>query len=661
MPKSVCVRNCSIITNIKELCDLLNLVPQDRCLMSAPPTFDPSLIEMFVTFSSLATLVIVSEEIIKVPEVLYNSVKSAGLSVLLCTPTLFFRFGKYIPSLLLQLRILALGGEQIPFTFYDFIPKHCTARIYNLYGTTELSCWSFFYQLFPTEKSLCSCSALAIPIGCSFPSITYRLSSTSKDYGELIITGYSKRLCRYTGEAAIPNCRRTRDLFKVCAQCQNLFFMGRIDEVFKRNGKKVNLQHLSSDILLLWNTQQNVAHANIIRMQSCHLLFLVEQSELVALVTFAGEPRNAVAPDSSFLLGSSYHYARDRLESGSRFNNVVERNINKWDQTCYEIQLFLEAELPAHKTPSIVVALSFFPVTRHGKVSQRKLSSCCKQLFCAATDKHNSTEAKQQTIKHLLTEKPLHLLTSLFPTHLKKIKMDSYLVMYGIESISIARAAAMLSREYGFPLERLMDLLFNKTIKEICKSLSLLSSTTFDMLCEEILPSKAEFVNTTGRDPIAFQFSAVDNLTSITRGGRVDAGPLAFQDLKKLEVVWRVNTLKCVDSSPLVVYKDENISYTYIGGHSQYLYCINNANGSVVWSLKLNGRIEASCVFLYGGYIVVGCHDNFVYFITFHTGQLAYNINVGEVVKSTACVYLDKFIFLGFSFVFCSIIITLFI
>ena len=56
--KTIYVTNASIVPNIVDMVFHLQLTPDDQVLMSSPPTFDPHIIDIIVSFISKARLVI---------------------------------------------------------------------------------------------------------------------------------------------------------------------------------------------------------------------------------------------------------------------------------------------------------------------------------------------------------------------------------------------------------------------------------------------------------------------------------------------------------------------------------------------------------------------------------------------------------------------------
>uniref|UniRef100_A0A453GNC9 Carrier domain-containing protein n=1 Tax=Aegilops tauschii subsp. strangulata TaxID=200361 RepID=A0A453GNC9_AEGTS len=60
-----------------------------------------------------------------------------------------------------------------------------------------------------------------------------------------------------------------------------------------------------------------------------------------------------------------------------------------------------------------------------------------------------------------------------------------------------------------------------------------------------------------------------------------------------LQELWNIPLDSCVDASPLLVLNNGMINI-FIGSHSHLFLCIDGCNGSVRWSVKLEGRVECS-------------------------------------------------------------------
>ena len=84
--KTVYVTNASIVPNIVSISQQWRLTHSEVVLLSSPPTFDPHLIDIFVSFSQGAQLLIWSRKLLQ-----SASLHIPSLTVLHSTPSLFSR------------------------------------------------------------------------------------------------------------------------------------------------------------------------------------------------------------------------------------------------------------------------------------------------------------------------------------------------------------------------------------------------------------------------------------------------------------------------------------------------------------------------------------------------------------------------------------------
>ncbi|XP_016967578.1 beta-alanine-activating enzyme isoform X1 [Drosophila biarmipes] len=150
-----------IAPNIVALSQKLNVSMADIIYLGTPCTFDPFVVEFFLALQNGATLLISRHSIRDSPSKLLSALfpdnlAKPGISILQMTPSLFRGFGAtYIRDRVLSrsssLRVLLLGGEPFPsnaelVTWMDpsvLLQKH----ICNVYGITEISCWSHLHIL----------------------------------------------------------------------------------------------------------------------------------------------------------------------------------------------------------------------------------------------------------------------------------------------------------------------------------------------------------------------------------------------------------------------------------------------------------------------------------------------------------------------------------
>ena len=91
----------------------------------------------------------------------------------------------------------------------------------------------------------------------------------------------------------------------------------------------------------------------------------------------------------------------------------------------------------------------------------------------------------------------------------------------------------------------------------------------------------------------------------------------------QLTTLWKVDTLKCVDASPLLVRRshmrrtsvdrtrsndmEESSCIVYIGSHSHLFFALDFKTGEVLWRTELGDRIESSaCCSACGEFVIVG-------------------------------------------------------
>lgn len=92
-------------------------------------------------------------------------------------PSVFLRWDEHHQKLLLtdtNLKALALGGENFPRSILQF-PRKDTLGLYNLYGTTEVSCWATIYKIQDEN------SADEVPLGNSLEDTVIKVKDEKGD------------------------------------------------------------------------------------------------------------------------------------------------------------------------------------------------------------------------------------------------------------------------------------------------------------------------------------------------------------------------------------------------------------------------------------------------------------------------------------------------
>merc|ERR1719232_515634 len=182
--KTIYVTNASIVPNIINMVTHLQLTPDDRVLMSSPPTFVPHMIDIFVTFMSDAKLVIIPRHRL----LSQTSININNVTVLHCTPSLLVRLSWPISSL----RILAIGGEKCS---EESKRRLMTAwrsgvMVFHMYGLTEMSVWQSMTRM-TSEQMI-----MEMPILVKHQNLLSDTTLETDEAGEIIIES-SQRHCFY--------------------------------------------------------------------------------------------------------------------------------------------------------------------------------------------------------------------------------------------------------------------------------------------------------------------------------------------------------------------------------------------------------------------------------------------------------------------------------
>ena len=225
-PKTIRIPHSCLIPNITDLSGMFSLSPLDTCVLSAPPTFDPSLVQILTSLVRGCTLLIGPCS----PSVLSHH----SATVLQCTPSIFSLSGcRHLLGPASCLRVLAFGGESCPSlsTLRRWKHPDNLTDIYNVYGITEVSCWSTCHKI-DLDNQTADWND-TVPIGQALSGTRVELRS-----GEIWVGGVSRR-CELEGEGT-GDMRNTGDR-GVRSSDGEILCLGRRDEQLKRLGHRVSL------------------------------------------------------------------------------------------------------------------------------------------------------------------------------------------------------------------------------------------------------------------------------------------------------------------------------------------------------------------------------------------------------------------------------------
>ena len=171
------------------------------------------------------------------------------------------------------------------------------------------------------------------------------------------------------------------------------------------------------------------------------------------------------------------------------------------------------------------------------------------------------------------------------------------------------------------------------------------SSGEIDVLPAEVLHRILAFV------PLKEQLSVMRLVCKSWRKAVDDTPAPLIQDETEQQApqgtlvrMWSAHLGRCVDAAPLLSNRyTVSKSRTYIGSHSQEVCCLD-PDGQVVWKKELPGRIEAMIVFGKGvvgrsrrgdkgSQLIVPCLDGKVYCLDENTGEILWQYDTGGEVK----------------------------
>uniref|UniRef100_A0A182V625 Uncharacterized protein n=1 Tax=Anopheles merus TaxID=30066 RepID=A0A182V625_ANOME len=260
-PKTVLVPSTCIMPNVLSLSNRFELSGRDVIFVCSPPTFDPFVLDIVMGLRVGATLLMVDNSIRLSPKRLLD-VLFPGITFMQMTPSMFTRWSKtdmldIIFGPQTTLRTLVLGGERFPVLPR---PADCRVSVYNIYGITEVSCWSMIQKVqsqdnqtdIPLGEVLDQSIVLQIRNEIDGGVQADHLVNGSK-IGQLYI-GSCSRKCVILGLSEDNDAlttisdvvfRATGDLVELSKE-GNYYYRGRCTSTIKRFGCRISLPELEA-------------------------------------------------------------------------------------------------------------------------------------------------------------------------------------------------------------------------------------------------------------------------------------------------------------------------------------------------------------------------------------------------------------------------------
>ncbi|KAF5900525.1 acyl-CoA synthetase family member 4 isoform X2, partial [Clarias magur] len=671
LPKIVKVPHKCIVPNIVHLSSLFQMTAEDVVFLASPLTFDPSVVDMFLALSSGACLLMVPSAVRRMPNRLVNVLfRRNATTVLQATPTLLRRFGgrvlrEQILSAGSSLRVLALGGEVCPslFLLKSWRQAGNKTRIYNLYGTTEVSCWACCYKLPDSLLSSDHMDNGSVPLGDPLMDTAVEVRDengrlVTEGEGQVFIGG-KERVCLVDHEtrmtAAEGVMRATGDW--VMVHNSSLYYLGRKDRLIKRHGQMLHLDALQR------------AMESLPQVEAC-TVGLHESNRLVAFVV----PTINMSPEHSDQPASNTTFSSKTLEM--------------------EVLQGLSQVVPSHSIPDTVLLVPALPLTNHGKVAMEKLMRMYERRR-EVSDKHigaGDLETVRETLQALWKE-CLGLCDDVV------VADDAHFMLSGGDSLQALRLFDCITVTIETASAGLLEVILDGSFSDLLKHITATQQHPIQSSGKlkrqpgdsaSVVPSKRHHTDAeSNSDTEKISPSGVSSergsmgFVVVRRAGDVvfwDSFPNREQgasnsmdmiqennqsaELNKdksqdcnagsdgsaqpgirndspplgLRVCWSSDTGRCVDASPVLLVDPERAT-VFIGSHSHRLQALDLSSGDVLWERVLGDRLESSAAISKCGTLVaLGCYDGQVYFLSVASGETCWTFKTGDTVKSSPTV-----------------------
>lgn len=246
-PKGVPVAEENLLAYLENIKSYVKVGPGDRCSQVFDLTFDLSVHDLFVTWTSGACLVVPEQES---PLFFHRYIREKQITSWFTVPStiqLMDRMRLLKPGIFPSLKHSLFCGEALPVALAEkWAGAAPGSAAVNLYGPTETTIAVAGYTL-PPKGEIKSKNGI-VTIGNLFPGHNGRLGHKDEMKGELLISGkqvvdgYCKNEEQTNSSFIVIEGRkyyRTGDIAESDAGL--LYFMGRSDQEVKLHGYRINL------------------------------------------------------------------------------------------------------------------------------------------------------------------------------------------------------------------------------------------------------------------------------------------------------------------------------------------------------------------------------------------------------------------------------------
>lgn len=520
------------------------------------------------------------------------------------TPSLFMRWNLYeisdrVFSSNSALRILALGGEPFPATStlskWKIWQTNPRARIFNLYGLTEMSCWASVYEI--TENDILN--NRQIPIG--HPIDEYTQFEVNSD-GELLLKSKIRKCYQpqltddQVNDDDFEFVLHTGDMVEIGDDFQYCF-ANRTNSIIKFYGRKINLCEIESMIKTVEGVDDAIS---------------VHDEKLNSIVVFVKTEDNS---------------------------NEIRRRVVK---TLQKIGVFVKIHY-----------VSTFPLTLHGKISKKHLLNIestdnidkkCKTIYGIVQDLIN------QSIGTAIEYQPSTESSS--AQKRSKTEENSSFIHLGGSSLQAIQIVDELERITTQSIPKLLPMLLNEqiSIHEILSHLAINHPRTEryeEKITVENIPRihpkwKIDMMKCIDATPTVCLLK--DNTVVISVGSH--SNWLYNVSMTNGEIISKLKLPDRIESQ--VVQLDD---FGIVGCYDGHLYCFDIQTGAIHWKFDAGAMIKCYALIM-GAMVIFGNYNesNNLWCLNTNNGTMVWCQRVG-----TKSIYANPTKFDENSFLVCSL------
>ncbi|XP_020280492.1 acyl-CoA synthetase family member 4 isoform X2 [Pseudomyrmex gracilis] len=573
-PKVVKVLHPCILPNITDLKKILNVTKSDKIAQLTSFTFDPSIVEIFLSLSCAATLFMVSKVLKHDHKRLLEEIYHAHVTVLQITPSLFFHkwSTECLKTTILgkesHLRILLLGGEPFPSRKLFLKASHPQnmTRLFNIYGKI-LS--ETIFEIRNEDNKITTDEGILYIGSCSRVCIIG--NETENDL--------NKPVFRNTGDVV------SRD------NQGRIFYKGRQNNIIKRFGNKVNLRELEKAAMelnfvcncaALWDTEKHKLYLCLSTIKNKEEFFILRNDAILHLRMLP-----AIYKPDKIILVNYFKYTTNGKICLASLNELCRKSETENINYSYDNASKIFENL---WNQHINCKNAGFLISGGTSIEALQISNTAAEAFNVELPEMIGMLLKNATFNECTN----YIRNILINRDCRKN-----------DSINIGDNST--------------------TIFSIEKSSLLQQSLSSNVLVSLNKPETYWWYKCRGK--VYNTHNALINSQSIESH---------LKSISNIKIVATYNLQKCVDASPTVYCTFRKELYVTVGSHSGIICTVNLLETHKLYEVKLPNRIEASVLVLSDFRGIVGCYDGYIYCIHLKTGEIIWKFQTRDMVKCTA-------------------------